>query len=47
MDIRYEHCNKPLVLLNDDVKPGNIKRVIATGESIITRNKKIEVSLKI
>ena len=47
MDTRYEHNDKPLTLLNYDVKPNQIKRVIGTGESVIKRNNKIEVSLNI
>jgi len=47
MDARYEHDDKPLNLLNYDVKPNQIKRVIGTGESVLKRNNKIEVSLNI
>ena len=47
MDVRYEHNDKPLNLLNYDVKPNQIKRVIGTGESVLKRNNKIEVSLNI
>lgn len=47
MDTRYEHNDKPLVLINYDIKPDRIKKVIATGESTLNRNNKINVSLKI
>ncbi len=47
MDVRYEHENKPLVLINYDIKPKNIKKVIATGESVLKRNNKIDIRLSI
>ena len=47
MDIRYEHYNKPLTLINYDVTPKHIKKIIGEGESIVTRNNKINISLKI
>ena len=46
MDIRYEHNDKPLNLLNYDVRPDQIKKVIGTGESILNKNK-IDVLLNI
>jgi len=46
MDTRYEHYRKPLVLVNYDIGPQHIKHVIGTGETRISRNEKIEVSLK-
>jgi len=47
MDVRYEHKNKPLTLINYDVDVSRIKKVIATGESMVTRKNKINVSLNI
>ncbi len=47
MDTRYEHNDKPLVLINYDIKPDKIKKVIGIGESTLNRNNKINVSLKI
>ncbi len=47
IDTRYEHNDKPLTLINYDIKPDKIKKVIGTGESILNRNNKINVSLKI
>lgn len=47
MDARYEHKNKPLILINYDIEPDRIKEVIGTGESKLSRNNKIDVSLKI
>ena len=46
MDTRYEHNDKPLTLINYDIKPNQIKKVIGTGESIVKRNNKIDVFLK-
>ncbi len=46
MDARYEHKNKPLVLVNYDIEPDRIKKVIGTGETVLKRNNKIEVRLK-
>lgn len=46
MDYRYEHDDKPLVLLNYDINPKNIK-VIGTSEGIIGRNNKFNISLNI
>ncbi|MFW9871699.1 MAG: hypothetical protein ACFFG0_01265 [Candidatus Thorarchaeota archaeon] len=39
MDTRYEHSEKPLILLNYDVKPDKIK-VIGTVESFLENNGK-------
>jgi len=47
MDSKYEHRNKPLTLINYDVEPKNIKKVIATGESVLKRNNKIDIRLSI
>ena len=47
MDTRYEHDNKPLVLVNYDIKVDNIKRVIGTGQSIVTKENKINTILQI
>jgi len=47
MDVRYEHNDKPLTLLNYDVRPDKIKKVIGTGESVLKRNNKIDVLLNI
>jgi hypothetical protein len=46
MDERYEHDNKPLVLVNYDIKPNQIKRVIGTAESFNEQNK-INITLNI
>ncbi len=46
MDVRYEHDDEPLVLINYDVKPEKIKRVIGTGEAVVGRNKRIDIVLK-
>ena len=45
METRYEHNDKPLNLINYDVKPDQIKEVIGIGESILKRNNKIDVLL--
>ena len=37
MDERYEHHEKPLVLVNYDIKPDRIKRVIGTVESFFEK----------
>ncbi len=47
MNVKYEHYNKPLVLVNYDIEPDRIKKVIGTGESKISRNNEIDISLKI
>ncbi len=47
METRYEHNDKPLTLLNYDVKPDKIKKIIGTGESILKRNNKVDVLLNI
>jgi len=46
MDTRYEHDDKPLNLINYDVRPDKIKKVIGMGESILNGNK-IDVLLNI
>ena len=46
MDERYEHENKPLVLINYDIKPKRIKRVIGTVESFYEKGK-INITLNI
>ena len=46
MDFRYEHNDKPLVLLNYDVKPNKIKKVIGSVESFYNRGK-INITLDI
>jgi len=47
MDTRFEHNDKPLVLVNYDITPDRIKKVIGTGESTISKKNKIDISLKI
>jgi len=47
MDVRYEHDDKPLTLMNYDVNINKIKKVLGTAESIITKQNKIDVSLHI
>jgi len=39
MDERYEHHHKPLVLVNYDIKPNRIKRVLGTVESFLEKGK--------
>jgi hypothetical protein len=46
MDERYEHNDKPLVLLNYDVSPCKIKRVIGSVESFYEKGK-INITLDI
>ena len=46
MDERYEHGEKPLVLVNYDIKPERIKRVIGTVESFCEKGK-INITLDI
>jgi len=46
MDERYEHCSKPLVLVNYDIKPDSIKRVVGTVESFLEKGK-INTTLEI
>jgi hypothetical protein len=45
MDTRYEHNDKPLVLINYDVKPSAIKEIIGTANIDVKRNKKIDVNV--
>jgi len=47
MDIRYEHDDKPLVLLNYDIEPIKIKRIVGTAKVNIKRKNKVDVSLRI
>ena len=47
MEARYEHDDKPLVLMNYDVEINNIKRVIGTVQSIVTKENKINTLLQI
>jgi len=47
MDVRYEHDDKPLTLMNYDVEINRIKKIIGTAESSITKKNKIDVSLYI
>ena len=47
MDARYEHKNKPIVLINYDIEPDRIKKVVGEGKSKVGRNNKIDVSLRI
>lgn len=47
MDTRYEHYSKPLALINYDISPDNIKRVVGTGQSIVTKDNKINTLLQI
>jgi len=46
MDERFEHNDKPLVLVNYDIKPERIKRVIGTVESFCEKGK-INITLDI
>lgn len=46
MDERYEHHNKPLVLVNYDIKPNRIKRIIGSVESFYKRGK-VDITLDI
>lgn len=46
MDERYEHNDKPLVLVNYDIKPNRIKKVIGSVESFYD-NGKINITLNI
>jgi len=47
MDTRYEHNDKPLTLINNDIEVVNIKRVIGTAYTTIKRKEKIDVSLNL
>ena len=47
MELKYEHDDKPLALVNYDIKSNNIIKIIGTGQSIITKNNKIDTSLHI
>jgi hypothetical protein len=47
METRYEHDDKPLVLMNYDVEINNIKRVIGTVQSIVSKENKINTLLQI
>lgn len=47
MDTRYEHNDKPLVLINYDVEVNKIKRIIGTVQSIVTKENKINTLLQI
>lgn len=47
MDVRYEHDDKPLILINYDVDKTKIKRVTGTAELSISKNNKLDVSLHI
>lgn len=46
MDGRYEHDDKPLVLVNYDIKPSKIKRVVGSVESFYERGN-INITLDI
>lgn len=46
MDLRYEHDNKPLVLLNYDIENIKIKKIIGTAVGRVEKNK-INVSLNL
>lgn len=47
MDTRYEHDYKPLALVNYDINADNIKKIIGIGESILTKDNKINTLLQI
>jgi len=47
MEARYEHDDKPLVLINYDIELKNIKRIIGTIQSIVTKENKINTLLQI
>lgn len=47
MDVRYEHNDKPLVLMNYDVPKCRIKRVFGTAESFINKRNKIDVTIRV
>ncbi len=47
MESRYEHDDKPLVLINYDVEINNIKKVVGTVQSIVTKENKINTLLQI
>ena len=47
MDTRYEHYSKPLALVNYDIESKYIKRVVGTGQSIVTKDNKINTLLRI
>ena len=47
METRYEHDDKPLVLMNYDVELKNIKRIVGTVQSIVTKEDKINTLLQI
>lgn len=43
MEERYEHNNKPLVLINYDVPPSAIKYIIGTAETVLSKAGKIDI----
>jgi len=47
METRYEHNDKPLVLMNYDINSNKIKRVIGTIQTIVTKKNKINTLLDI
>ena len=47
MDMRYEHNDKPLVLVNYDIPVKNILGILGTASGIVKRKNKIDVSLNI
>lgn len=47
MDTRFEHNDTPLNLINYDIKPDQIKKVIGIGESVLNKNNKIDILLNI
>jgi len=47
MDARYEHNDKPLVLINYDIEAIKIKSIIGTVQSIVTKEYKINTLLHI
>ena len=47
MDIRYEHNDKPLTLMNYDIQTSRIKKIVGTAESVITKQNRVNVFLNI
>jgi len=45
MEERYEHNDKPLVLINYDVPPKYIKNIIGTAETTLTKAGKVDILL--
>jgi hypothetical protein len=45
MEERYEHNDKPLVLINYNVKPSCIKYQIGTAETVLSKSGKVDIMM--